>query len=76
MRSSSGSARWSAYTQDRAQRRWPRALNVIGLLGCGVLVVTLPLGAVLAGLLMFAIGLLGRALILRRVRGARSVTNP
>ncbi len=56
----------AAYTQPAADRRWPRALNVAGLIGCVVLVVTLPLQAVLAGLAMFAIGLVGRAVLRRR----------
>lgn len=55
----------SAYTQTDVHRRWPRAFNVIGLLGCGVLVVTLPVSSVLAGLAVFAIGLIGRLVILR-----------
>ena len=55
----------SAYTQDPAHRRWPRALNVVGLLACVVLVVTLPWTAVVAGLAVFAAGLVGR-LIARR----------
>ncbi len=50
----------AAYTQPLEERRWPRALNVIGLLGCIVLVVTLPLPAIVAGLAMFAVGLLAR----------------
>ena len=55
----------SAYTQDPAHRRWPRALNVVGLLACVVLVVTLPWTAVVAGLAVLAAGLVGR-LIARR----------
>jgi basic amino acid/polyamine antiporter, APA family len=51
----------SAYTQDTAHRRWPRALNVAGLIGCAVLVVTLPWTAVAAGLAVFAVGIAGRA---------------
>jgi basic amino acid/polyamine antiporter, APA family len=51
----------SAYSQDAAHRRWPRALNVMGLLGCAVLVVTLPWTAVIAGLAVFVIGVAGRA---------------
>jgi APA family basic amino acid/polyamine antiporter len=57
----------SAFTQDREHRRWPRFLNVIGLVGCAVLIATLPLSSVLAGLAVFAIGLIGRLLI-RRLR--------
>jgi APA family basic amino acid/polyamine antiporter len=55
----------SAFTQDPTHRRWPRALNLAGLLGCAVLVVTLPWTAVVAGLAVFAIGLAGR-LVLHR----------
>lgn len=58
-------ANTSAFTQPAEQRRWPRALNLLGLAGCLVLVATLPWQSVLAGLAMFAIGLGGRALILR-----------
>lgn len=54
----------SAVTQPREQRRWPRALNVLGGAGCLVLVATLPWQAVVAGLAMFASGLAGRAVVL------------
>jgi APA family basic amino acid/polyamine antiporter len=56
----------SAFTQGGEQRRWPRALNVLGAVGCLVLVATLPVGSVVAGLGMFAIGLAGRMVVLRR----------
>lgn len=56
----------SAFTQPAADRRWPRALNVLGLVGCLVLIATLPPAAVLAGVLVFAVGLAGRLLVLRR----------
>jgi APA family basic amino acid/polyamine antiporter len=49
----------SAFTQEREWRRWPRALNVLGLVGCAVLVVTLPLSAVLAGVVVLALGVGG-----------------
>ena len=49
----------AAFTQADAQRRWPRILNAVGLLGCLLLVVTLPIQAVLAGVAMFVIGLAG-----------------
>jgi basic amino acid/polyamine antiporter, APA family len=55
----------SAYTQPRAQRRWPRALNVCGVAGCLVLAVTLPWQSVLVGLGVFAVGLAGRAIVRR-----------
>ncbi|MDX6505487.1 MAG: basic amino acid/polyamine antiporter, family [Gaiellaceae bacterium] len=54
----------SAYTQPAERRRWPRALNVIGLVACAVLVVTLPVSAVVAGAAVLAVGLAGR-LVLR-----------
>ncbi len=65
----------SAWTQSGSDRRWPRWLNALGLIGCLVLVATLPWQSVLAGLAMFAIGLGGRWLVRRswRTRGtARS----
>jgi APA family basic amino acid/polyamine antiporter len=57
----------SAYTQPREQRRWPRAVNVLGLVGCAVLAVTLPATSVLAGAAVLLLGLAGR-LVARRVR--------
>lgn len=56
----------SAFTQPAAERRWPRALNVLGAAGCVVLVAALPWTSVLAGAAMFAAGLGGRWLVLRR----------
>jgi APA family basic amino acid/polyamine antiporter len=56
----------SAWTQTGAERRWPRAFNVLGLAGCLVLVVTLPPGAVIAGLAMFAVGIGWRLIALSR----------
>ncbi|MBA3277035.1 MAG: amino acid permease [Chloroflexia bacterium] len=56
----------SAYTQDGAQRRTPRALNVFGLIGCLVLVAALPWESIMTGLAMFAIGLAGRLVVIRR----------
>lgn len=55
----------AAFTQPAADRRWPRALNLLGAAGCLVLVATLPIGSVIAGLVMFAIGLGGRIAIQR-----------
>jgi basic amino acid/polyamine antiporter, APA family len=51
----------SAYSQPEEDRRWPRALNAVGLVACLVLVATLPAAAALAGLGMFAVGIAGRA---------------
>lgn len=50
----------AAFTQPSEQRRWPRVLNVLGAAGCLILVATLPWQSVLAGLVVFALGLLGR----------------
>ncbi|MDQ4044648.1 MAG: amino acid permease, partial [Chloroflexota bacterium] len=58
----------SAWTQTGDDRRWPRWLNVLGLVGCLVLVATLPVGSVVAGVSMFAIGIAGRAFMHRRRR--------
>jgi basic amino acid/polyamine antiporter, APA family len=55
----------SAYTQPGTQRRWPRALNVCGVVGCLLLVATLPWQSVVVGLAVFAIGLTGRAIARR-----------
>ena len=55
----------AAFTQPAADRRWPRALNLLGVTGCLVPVATLPIGSVIAGLAMFAIGLGGRIAIQR-----------
>ena len=58
----------AAYTQPAERRSWPRALNIVGFVACGALVVTLPPSAVVAGLAVLAIGLLGR-LVFRRLPG-------
>jgi APA family basic amino acid/polyamine antiporter len=59
----------SAMTQPPEQRRWPRVLNGLGLVGCVMLVVTLPWPAIVAGLVVFAVGGVGRALALRQRDG-------
>lgn len=59
-------ANTSAFTQPATDRRWPRWLNLLGATGCLILVATLPWQSVLAGVVMFAAGLGGRWLILRR----------
>jgi APA family basic amino acid/polyamine antiporter len=55
----------SAFTQAREHRRWPRALNVVGLAGCVTLVATLPVSAVAAGLGVLGVGVAGRAAVRR-----------
>jgi len=55
----------AAFTQDSEHRRFPRALQVLGALGCLVLVATLPWQAVVAGVAVFAVGIAYRITRLR-----------
>ena len=66
----------SAASQPPAQRRWPRLLNLLGGVGCVALVATLPLASLIAGLMMFAIGLVGRFLVLRRRKRPATAAEP
>jgi basic amino acid/polyamine antiporter, APA family len=50
----------SAFTQDAEHRRWPRWLQILGVAGCVILVATLPWGAVMTGVCVFAVGVLAR----------------
>ena len=52
----------AAYRQPVAARRFPRWLQVLGAAGCLALVASLPWQSVLAGVLVFAIGLVLRLL--------------
>ena len=56
----------AAYTQSSDRRRFPRILQIIGMAGCGALAITLPVSAVVAGTAVFAVGLVYRALRVRR----------
>ena len=58
----------SALTQPKADRRYPRALQVVGAVGCAVLVVSLPATTVLIGLGVFAVGLAYRFVRIRLTR--------
>jgi len=60
----------AAYTQDLEHRRWPKPVQLLGVVGCLVLVATLPWTSVVAGVAVFAVGVVGRAL-LRPARGSR-----
>ena len=53
----------SALTLGRAQRRWPLALAVVGLVGCLALAVSLPLAAVIWGLVVLTLGVGLRAIV-------------
>ena len=69
-------ANTAAFTQTAERRRWPRALNVVGAAGCGVLAFTLPLSAVVAGLAVFAVGIAGRLVFARREPVSPSARHP
>jgi basic amino acid/polyamine antiporter, APA family len=51
----------SAWTLPGRARRWRRPVAALGLLGCVVLVATLPTASVLTGVVVLALGLLARA---------------
>jgi APA family basic amino acid/polyamine antiporter len=56
-------ANMAAYTQLPDRRRFPRVLQIIGMAGCATLVLTLPLSAVLSGIVVFAIGIAYRGIL-------------
>ena len=58
----------AAYRQSAAARRFPRWLQVLGAVGCLVLVATLPWLSVVAGLAVFAVGIAVRWLRLLSLR--------
>jgi len=60
----------AAFRQSGAARRYPQALQVLGVLGCLVLVNTLPLIASLVGTGILVVGILYRLLRLRITPGA------
>ena len=57
----------SALTQDPAHRRYPRLVAGVGLVGCLTLAVAVPVGSLVAGLGVLAVGVAGR-LVARRPR--------
>jgi APA family basic amino acid/polyamine antiporter len=65
-----GIANASAATLTAAERRPPRWLPVLGLLGCAALAVSLPLASVLSGAGVLALGALAY-LVSRSIRTAR-----
>lgn len=60
----------AAFRQAGAARRYPRALQVVGAIGCVVLAVALPWQSVVAGLSVVAAGVVYRAVRLRISRAA------
>jgi basic amino acid/polyamine antiporter, APA family len=65
----------AAYTQSSERRRFPRVLQIIGVAGCGILALTLPLSAVIGGAVIFVIGMIYRAIRLR-VKKSRLNSRP
>jgi APA family basic amino acid/polyamine antiporter len=61
-------ANLAALRQPAAQRRSPRVVPVVGLVGCVVLVATLPREAVLGGLAVLLVGVVVRGVRLARER--------
>jgi APA family basic amino acid/polyamine antiporter len=60
----------SAYRQSPGARRFPRWLQLLGCAGCLVLVASLPWPSVVAGVVVFAVGVVIR--VIRVIRGAVS----
>ena len=61
-------ANLSAFTQPTTDRRYPKALQLVGALACMVLVATLPPLSVGLGVLMFAVGIILRLIRLHKHR--------
>ena len=59
-------ANLSAFTQTGPHRRYPRAVSVLGAVLCVVLVVTLPAGSVVGGVVILALGIVYRGIRVRR----------
>jgi APA family basic amino acid/polyamine antiporter len=64
-------ANLSAFTQTADHRRFPRLLQVLGATGCFILVATLPISSIAAGVGVYAVGIGYR---LGRLRKASSTT--
>jgi APA family basic amino acid/polyamine antiporter len=58
----------AAFTQPREQRRYPRALQVLGAVACLVLVATLPWAGIVGGVVVLAVGVAYR--VIRRAGGS------
>ncbi|MEW2017582.1 APC family permease [Rhodococcus sp. NPDC076796] len=60
-------ANLSAYTQDAEHRRYPRALQILGSIGCVVLIATLPVTAIAVGTVVVVLGVAYRFLRVRQL---------
>ena len=56
----------AAFRQDAGARRFPRALQLVGMIGCVALVATLPWPSIVGGVVVALVGVGYRALRLRR----------
>ncbi len=59
-------ANLAAFRQAPTARRYPRVLQLLGLAGCAVLVVTLPVTAVVVGALVVLVGVVYRLIRVKR----------
>lgn len=59
-------ANLSALTQKPENRRYPRIVQLLGIAGCIVLVVTLPVAAIATGVLVLIVGIIYRTVRTRR----------
>lgn len=46
----------AAFTQPNHQRRWPKPLQLVGVAGCAILAMSLPVSAVIGGATLLAVG--------------------
>lgn len=62
----------AAFTQEHGQRRYPKHIQVLGTLGCVILVATLPPTSIAIGIGVLLIGITGRFIVLRHRKTPRS----
>ena len=55
----------AAYSQDKSNRRYPRPVQILGALGCLILVITLPPVSIIAGVAVLLVGIGYRSIRLR-----------
>lgn len=66
----------SAFTQPARDRRWPRALQVAGVVGCAVLALSLPIASVVGGAVVLGLGAATWAIRHRSGAGTRYDDTP
>ncbi|MCZ4518232.1 APC family permease [Rhodococcus ruber] len=60
-------ANLSAYTQDTENRRYPKALQIVGSIGCIVLIATLPATSIAVGTVVVVLGVAYRLVRVRQL---------